>query len=107
MNSREGMIGFCRDSLGLPESVGIEFFPLQGRGSERTFIRLKWNRKGSAILVRCSNCSLTKNCSADSVEQFESLEKYGPEGIRTLDLYSAIVALSQLSYRPRYFQPAF
>ncbi len=24
----------------------------------------------------------------------------GPEGIRTLDLYSAIVALSQLSYRP-------
>jgi hypothetical protein len=25
---------------------------------------------------------------------------YGPEGIRTLDLYSAIVALSQLSYRP-------
>ena len=28
------------------------------------------------------------------------LEIYGPEGIRTLDLYSAIVALSQLSYRP-------
>ena len=24
----------------------------------------------------------------------------GPEGIRTLDLYSAIVALSQLSYAP-------
>ena len=24
----------------------------------------------------------------------------GPEGIRTPDLYSAIVALSQLSYRP-------
>ena len=25
---------------------------------------------------------------------------FGPEGIRTPDLYSAIVALSQLSYRP-------
>jgi hypothetical protein len=25
---------------------------------------------------------------------------YGPEGARTLDLYNAIVALSQLSYRP-------
>ncbi len=33
----------------------------------------------------------------------------GPEGIRTLGLYSAIVALSQLSYRPkseRYGSPA-
>jgi hypothetical protein len=28
------------------------------------------------------------------------LTVYGPEGIRTPDLYSAIVALSQLSYRP-------
>jgi hypothetical protein len=25
---------------------------------------------------------------------------YGPQGARTLDLYNAIVALSQLSYRP-------
>jgi aminoglycoside/choline kinase family phosphotransferase len=52
MNSREEMIGFCRESLGLPESVGMEISPLEGRGSDRTFFRLKWNRKGSAILVR-------------------------------------------------------
>jgi N-acetylmuramate 1-kinase len=52
VNSQEEVIRFCRESLGLPESVGIEFFPLEGRGSDRTFFRLKWNRKGSAILVR-------------------------------------------------------
>jgi N-acetylmuramate 1-kinase len=52
MNSWEEVIGFCRESLGLPESVGMEFSPLEGRGSDRTFFRLKWNRKGSAILIR-------------------------------------------------------
>ncbi len=52
MNSREEMIGYCRESLGLPESVGMEISPLEGRGSDRTFFRLKWNHKDSAILVR-------------------------------------------------------
>jgi aminoglycoside/choline kinase family phosphotransferase len=45
------MIGFCRESLGLPESVGMDLSPLEGRGSDRTFFRLKWNRKSSAIVV--------------------------------------------------------
>ena len=51
MKSREEMIGFCRESLGLSESVSMEFFPLEGRGSDRAFFRLKWNRESSAILV--------------------------------------------------------
>jgi aminoglycoside/choline kinase family phosphotransferase len=51
MKSQEGMIRFCRQTLGLPESVSMEFFPLQGRGSDRSFFRLKWNRNGSAMLV--------------------------------------------------------
>jgi hypothetical protein len=46
------MAGFCRDSLGLPGSVSLEFFPLEGRGSDRAFFRVKWNHKGSVILVR-------------------------------------------------------
>lgn len=52
MNSPEEIMGFCRESLGLPESVGMELSPLKGRGSDRTFFRLKWNGKDSAILVR-------------------------------------------------------
>jgi len=51
MKSREEMIGFCRESLGLSASIPIEFSSLEGRGSDRAFYRLKWNRKGSAILV--------------------------------------------------------
>ncbi len=51
MKSREELIRFSRESLGLPESISMELSPLEGRGSDRTFFRLKWNRKGSAILV--------------------------------------------------------
>jgi len=47
----EDMIAFIRDALGLSESVSIELSPLEGRGSDRTFFRLKWGRKDSAILV--------------------------------------------------------
>ncbi len=45
------MIRFCRESLGLPESVSVEFSQLEGRGSDRSFFRLKWNAESSAILV--------------------------------------------------------
>ena len=47
----EGMIAFARDALGLSESVRIELSPLEGRGSDRSFFRLKWNQKNSAILI--------------------------------------------------------
>jgi aminoglycoside/choline kinase family phosphotransferase len=47
----EDLIHFTREALGLSESVSIELYPLEGRGSDRTFSRLKWNNKGSAILI--------------------------------------------------------
>jgi len=45
------MIRFAREGLGLSESVSIELAPLEGRGSDRTFYRLKWNRTDSAISI--------------------------------------------------------
>jgi hypothetical protein len=51
MKSREDMIALAREALRLPESVSIELSPLEGRGSDRIFCRLKWGRKGLAILV--------------------------------------------------------
>ena len=51
MKSRQEMIDFCRESLRLAAAVPMELFPLEGRGSDRTFFRLKWSRKASAILV--------------------------------------------------------
>jgi aminoglycoside/choline kinase family phosphotransferase len=47
----ERMIGFARQALDLSESVSIALSTIKGRGSDRTFFRLKWNRKDSAILV--------------------------------------------------------
>ena len=45
------MIRFVRQVLGLSESVRIELHPLEGRGSDRTFFRVRWNRGNSAILI--------------------------------------------------------
>jgi aminoglycoside/choline kinase family phosphotransferase len=45
------MIGFAREALGLSEPTSIELFPFEGRGSDRTFFRLRWSQKDSAILV--------------------------------------------------------
>jgi hypothetical protein len=48
---RENLILFARKALGLSASVPIEVFPFEGRGSDRTFFRLKWRLNDSAILV--------------------------------------------------------
>src|SRR4030065_2364152 len=45
------IIVFAREAFGFSESFSIEVSPLEGRGSDRTFFRLKWNRKDSAIIV--------------------------------------------------------
>ena len=45
------MIRFAREGLGLSESISIELAPLEGRGSDRAFYRLTWDRKDSAILI--------------------------------------------------------
>jgi aminoglycoside/choline kinase family phosphotransferase len=51
MNSKEEIARFVREALDLEESVSMDLSPFKGRGSDRTFFRLKWNRKDSAILV--------------------------------------------------------
>jgi N-acetylmuramate 1-kinase len=51
MKPREDLMNFMREALGLSESIPMEFSPLKGRGSDRSFFRLKWNRDDSAILV--------------------------------------------------------
>jgi aminoglycoside/choline kinase family phosphotransferase len=82
MNSREEMIGFCRESLGLPESVGMEISPLEGRGSDRTFFRLKWNRKDSAILVRYDPKRVENTYYAEIAAFLREIEIPAPRLIR-------------------------
>lgn len=45
------MIAFAREALGLSESTPVQLVPLEGRGSDRTFYRMTWSRKDSAILI--------------------------------------------------------
>lgn len=45
------LIDFCRKSLELQESIKIEIFPLEERGSDRLFYRLRWNEDETAILI--------------------------------------------------------
>jgi hypothetical protein len=54
MKSQEDLIRFSREALGLSEAVSIKLSPLEGRGSDRTFFRLRWNQKDSAILIHYS-----------------------------------------------------
>ncbi len=49
MQSRKDMIVFCREALGLSESVSIELSHFEGRGSDRTFFRLKWSPTDKAL----------------------------------------------------------
>jgi hypothetical protein len=48
----EEMVRFVKGVLGLSPSVSLELSPLEGRGSDRVFFRVKWGRHDSAILVR-------------------------------------------------------
>jgi aminoglycoside/choline kinase family phosphotransferase len=52
MHSDDELISLAREVLGLGLSVAVELDPLEVRGSDRTYSRLKWNPEGSAVLVR-------------------------------------------------------
>ncbi len=45
------MLHFTRKALGLLEPTPLKLYPLEGRGSDRTFFRVTWNRGNSAILI--------------------------------------------------------
>ncbi len=63
--SQKDMIDFTREAMGLSASVSMELSPFEGRGSDRTFFRLKWNHRGSAILVHYDPNRLENTYYAD------------------------------------------
>ena len=65
MKSQNDMIRFARQALGLSESVTIQLRPLEGRGSDRTFFRVTWNRGASAILTHYDPKRLENTYYAD------------------------------------------
>jgi hypothetical protein len=78
----EDMIGFAREALGLSESVSIELSPFEGRGSDRTFFRLKWNRKDSAILIHYDPKRVENMYYADIAAFLRDIDVPAPRLIR-------------------------
>jgi aminoglycoside/choline kinase family phosphotransferase len=76
------MIGFAREALGLLESVSIELSLFEGRGSDRTFFRLKWNRKDSAILVHYDPKRAENTYYADIAAFLRDIDVPAPRLIR-------------------------
>lgn len=51
MKSHLSLIEFARKALGLTQSINIKVSALSGRGSDRAFFRLIWDKTNSAILI--------------------------------------------------------
>jgi len=82
MISQEDLIHFARESLGLPESTSLRLSPLEGRGSDRAFFRLKWSSKESAILVHYDAKRVENTYYADIAEFLRGLNVQAPRLIR-------------------------
>jgi len=82
MVSKEHMIGFGREALGLSESLPIRLTPLEGRGSDRTFFRLRWNQKNSAILIHYDPKRVENTLYADIAKFLHEINVPVPRLIR-------------------------
>ena len=76
------MIVFAREALGLSASVSIELSPLEGTGSDRTFFRLRWNQKDSAILVHYDPTRAENTYYADIAAFLREINVPAPRLIR-------------------------
>ncbi|MDI6762554.1 MAG: phosphotransferase [Thermodesulfobacteriota bacterium] len=82
MKSHDDMIRFAREGLGLSESVSIKLAPLEGRGSDRTFYRLTWDRKDSAILIHYDPKRVENTCYAGIAVFLRDIDVPAPRLIR-------------------------
>jgi aminoglycoside/choline kinase family phosphotransferase len=87
----QDMIRFAQKALGLSESVPIELSPLKGRGSDRTFFRLRWNQKDSAILIHYDPKRVENTYYADIAKFLLSIGVAVPRTIRHDPARSLIV----------------
>lgn len=76
------MIRFAREALELSGSVPIELSPLEGRGSDRAFFRLRWNQKDSAILIHYDPKRVENTSYADIAAFLRGINVPVPRPIR-------------------------
>jgi N-acetylmuramate 1-kinase len=95
MNIQEQIIAFARKSLELSPAVDIELIPFEGRGSDRAYYRIKWNRKESAILVRYDPKRIENSYYAGIDAFLSGINVPAPEIIRH-DSESCLIAMKDL-----------
>jgi len=95
MKSQEDLIRFSRKALGLTQSISIELAPLEGRGSDRTFYRLTWDRKDSAILIHYDPKRVENTYYADIAIFLRSIDVPAPRLIRH-DPADCLIAMEDL-----------
>jgi hypothetical protein len=74
----EERIAFAREALGLSGSVSVTLTPFEGRGSDRTFFRLKWDQKDSAILIQYDPKRLENSYYADIATFLSGIDVRAP-----------------------------
>jgi hypothetical protein len=89
------MIGFAREALGLSDSISIELSTIEGRGSDRTFFRLKWNDKDSAILIHYDPKRIENTYYADIAAFLRDIDVPAPRLIRH-DLADCLIIMEDL-----------
>ncbi len=65
MTALNDMLMFAREAFALSGNAAVEIFPLEGRGSDRIFYRLKWYGTNSAILIHYDSNRTENNYYAD------------------------------------------
>ena len=95
MKSQNDMIRFARGALGLSESVTIQLRPLEGRGSDRTFFRVTWNRGDSAILIHYDPKRLENTYYADIAAFLRDIQVPVPRMILH-DLTASLIIMEDL-----------
>jgi N-acetylmuramate 1-kinase len=69
LKSREEIIAFARESLGIARNAEDELIAFEGRGSDRAYYRFRWSPDNSTILV-CYELNRIENAYYADIAQF-------------------------------------
>jgi aminoglycoside/choline kinase family phosphotransferase len=69
MKIPDGMVDYSRKVLGIAPSAEVELIPFTGRGSDRSYYRLRWNGTRSAVLAHY-NPARRENASFADIARF-------------------------------------
>ncbi|MEJ2248008.1 MAG: phosphotransferase [Acidobacteriota bacterium] len=69
MKIPDGMVDYAKKVLGIAQSTDVELNPFAGRGSDRSYYRLRWNGTQSAVLAHY-NPARRENASFADIARF-------------------------------------